>query len=92
MKKQTTEERDERDKNFVRIWQGAATLTDAASALGLEPRKATFRAYFLRLRGVPLKKFSTTRRPINTEELKTLANEYNRAAAAELEPPPGGLI
>ncbi len=44
-------------EEFVRIWQGAKSIADAAKKAGLSTGSAVGRAVIYRKKGIPLKKF-----------------------------------
>jgi transposase len=52
-----------RDARFAAIWNGSASFREAAERLGLANRDAYTRAYYLRRRGIELKRFRTGPKP-----------------------------
>lgn len=65
---------------FVRIWQASASASEAARKAGVTAYHASFRAYFLRKRGVPLKRFAGGRRPLDVKKLAKLAKSLQPSA------------
>lgn len=66
------------DEEFVRAWQEAETLSEAAEHAGQMPRDASLRAHHMRKRGVPLKLFGNSTAPLDVEKLARVAKEANR--------------
>lgn len=77
MSSSLTQERAER---FVRLWQASGSVAECASAYGCAVRSASRYAADLRARGVPLKKFSSSRygsSPIDLDALRSMVGAAN---------------
>ena len=63
------------NEDFVRAWQSAETLAEAAKRARVDPRAASLRAFYMRKKGVPLKLFKPSSAPIDIEGLAKIARK-----------------
>jgi hypothetical protein len=63
-------------QEFVAVWNGAASLEEAACILGVQKTSASMRASHLRKLGLPIKKFPRGRRYRDVEALADIARMY----------------
>lgn len=65
-------------EDFVRAWQTATSLEDAARKLNIPTHYASSKAAGLRAKGILLKKFTTANNELDIEALNKLARELEK--------------
>ncbi len=63
------------NEEFVVAWQESSSLAEAAKRCHMSPRATSVRAAYMRLQGVPLKRFARSGEPLDVAALTALAQK-----------------